>query len=139
MKVNANLADVSTTYEPIAAGDYEFKLAEITRDENGNWAFKSVVDEQGNAEFGKPVYDRFNFTKKDGGENKFALAQFKRYAIATLGEERANADDLDTDEMLNGRFRGSVDIEEYPSKKHTNADGSPKIMKNNKFSAILPL
>ena len=141
MKVNASLADVKTTYEPIPAGtDAEFKLAEISRDEEtGAWNFKSVLDEPGHEHYGKPVYDYMGFTTREGKDNKFARAQFKRYFEAIVGEERANAEDLDTDEILNGRFRGVVDIEEYDSKKHKNPDGTPKKAQSNKFSAILPL
>ena len=136
MKVDANLADVSTQYQPIPDGDYEFELAEIKRDEKGTWNFKSVCKEPGE-QFGKPVFDNFNYVKNDGGENKYAKAQMKRYFEA-INPDEANDPNADTDSLLNGRFRGVIEIQEYDSKKEM-VDGKPKKMKSNKFTNILPL
>ncbi len=135
MKVDANLADVSTQYEPIPAGDYPFELKEIKRDEKGTWTLKSVCQEAGE-QFGKPVYDTFNYTKKDGGENRYAKSQMKRYFEA-LDPDNANNPDADTDSLLNGRFTGVVIVDEYTVTKEGPDKGKKR--KTNKFDNILPL
>lgn len=135
MKVEANLADVNTQYEPIPGGDYPFELKEIKRDEKGTWNFKSVCIQQGE-QFGKPVYDNFNYVKNDGGENKYAKAQMKRYFEA-LDPDNANNPEADTDSLLNGQFTGVVEIQEYEIKKEGPNKG--KKGKSNKFTNILPL
>lgn len=135
MKVNANLADVSTKYVPIADGDYEMKVVEVSADDSGVITVKSVVDEPGE-EYGKPVWDRINFVKNDGTPNKWAMTQTKKYFEAIAGEERANSDDLDWDEIKNGRFRGVVETDTYTPKSGKNAG---KETQKSVLSDILPL
>lgn len=138
-RVNASLKDVSTKFEVAPAGDYEFKVVEIQKPTDDDYIIISAIDEQGSPEYGKKVYDRFSFKKKDGGENRYGKAQLKRYFEAIVGEERANADDLDTDELLNGRFRGQISVEEWESKTKKDAQGNPAKGKSNSFETILPL
>ena len=118
-KVNASLADVSTEFVQIASGDYEMKVTEV---DESKWEtdkilmIKSVVDQPGNEEYGKPIFDRIHGKKKDGTENEMGYRTIKRYFIAICGEDRANADYLDFDELKNGRFRGI--ISQYTYKKN---------------------
>lgn len=120
-KVNASLADVQTEFVAVAKGDYEMKVFEI--DESGNQGdnpvviIKSKVDEPSSDEFGKPVWDRIYLRTKKGEPNRYSLAQIKKYFQAICGDERANADDLEYEELLNGRFRGVIDNESYEDKK----------------------
>lgn len=149
MKVQGSLADVSTKYIPIPDGDYEMIVKEITYSKDGSEVkddpnfdlvtIKSVVDEVGHPEYGKPVYDRINFKKKDGGENRWAKTQCKKYFEAIQGEERANSDDIDYDELINGRFRGFIKIEEYDDKNKPDGKGGYLKGQSNRLVDILAL
>lgn len=123
-KVNANLAEISTSFEPVEPGVYEFLIKDIEIEEldaeggkkKGKrqvYIFKNKIDQPDSEENGREIWDRIHIHKKDGTINEFGLVQLKRYFEAVLGEGNADRDDLDTDEIKNGRFQAEVAIETY--------------------------
>lgn len=135
-KINVRLDDVSTQFIPAPPGEYQCKVERVEdKSSNGRPAFQimSVIDEPGNEEHGKPIFDYISLTTKNGDDNKLGRAQLKGYVEAILGEDRANQVplDLDTDELLGGRFLGDVIINSYEK------DG--KTLQGNKFRKIQSL
>lgn len=138
-KVRGTMADVSTTYEPIDPDTYEMKVAGVEekqlskKPERWMYTVKSQVDMPGTDHHGKPVYTRITIHKKDGDVNEIALAELKRFFEVTVGEDRANADDADTDELLQQRFLGEVII------RHWEDEATGREGDSNEFKAIAPL
>lgn len=136
-KVKGSLADVSTEYQLIEPDTYELRVDKIEVEEEKPSAEKksgqltyliiSKVDQPGHEHHNKPVRDYIFWYKKDGDENEYSKIQLKRYFEAILGEEEANRDDLDTDELLNGRFQAEVVIETYEDKKTKEEKQSNKL------------
>jgi hypothetical protein len=119
-KIKASLADVSTEFFPIDPGEYEMEVVKVeeTTSEDGRtvYAIVSKVSDPGDFH-GRQVWDRIHIHKKDGELNPVGLAQLKRYFEAVVGEERANSDDVDTDELIGGTFQAEVTIESYKDKQ----------------------
>lgn len=143
-KIKGSLADVSTDYQLIEPDTYEFKVDEIEVEETKPskdypegqllYIVISKVDQPGEEAHGRKVYDRIYWYKKakdgePGGENEYSKIQLKRYFEAILGEERANEDDLDTDELKGGRFMAEVTIESWEN-KNTGKSGQSNRLKN---------
>jgi hypothetical protein len=141
-KVKGSLADVSTVYELIEPEVYEFRVDKIETEERdptkeypeGQFAYiiTNRVDEPGSDHHNKPVKDYIYWFKKGGEVNEYSKINLKRYFEAVVGEERANEEDLDTDELVGGRFQAEVYIESF-----TRSDGTDG--KSNKLKNILPL
>jgi hypothetical protein len=141
-KIQGTLADVSTTYVMIEPDTYEMKVKEVDLQEKPPTSdlvsgqlthiIKSVVDQPGHEHHNKPVTDYINWYKKDGTVNEYSQAQVKRYFEATLGEERANGEDLDTDELIGQRFMAEVYIDSYVRK-----DGSGG--ETNRLKNVVPI
>lgn len=135
-KVQASLADVSTKFEPIEPGDYDFVIESVEdKTQNGREAYQvvSTVDEPGTDEHGKKVFDFISLTKRDGTPNNAGMAQLKRYFEAVFGEDTV-ADpsfDYDTDELVKQRFHAEVVIESWEK------DG--KSGKSNRFKMVMPV
>lgn len=141
-KIKGSLADVSTEYQLIEPDTYEMKVDKVEVEEtppsserpSGQLAYvvHSRVDDPGSESNNKPVRDYIFWYKKDGQENEYSKIQLKRYFEAVLGEEEANRDDLDTDELIGGRFQAEVYIDSY-----TRSDGTEG--QSNKLKNISPL
>jgi hypothetical protein len=130
-KVKASMADVSTEAPPLPEpGLKTFKVEECKEQllEKGRVAydFKNVIQE--GEDRGKSVFHQVHLHTKTGDENEYGVATMKRYFEA-IAPDSANSDDADTDELINGIFVAEVSHDTYLSKKHKNADGSPKEMK----------
>lgn len=132
-KVPASLANISTEYRLAEPATYAFELTactEKTDNESGRVHYEIDQKIVGLVENGTEVpseYDGHNIktfihihktAEKGGGINEVGLAELKRYGLATVGEDRVNDDEFDTDEMINGRFWADVTIEEYKSRKN---------------------
>lgn len=116
-KVKASMADVSTEFTQVGPGVYIFEVQEVKEVEADKklgrlrYDVKSEVIEVEDGEpenLGRTFQDRIHFHKKDGEPNEFGIAQLKRYFEVTVGEERANADDADTDELIGHQFRAQI-------------------------------
>lgn len=137
-KIKGSLADVSTEYVLIEPNTYEMKIDKIETQEgdpttdypDGQFTYivTSKVDEPGTDHHNKPVRDYINWYKKGGEVNEYSKVQLKRYFEAILGEEAANREDLDTDEIVGGRFMADVYIDKYTRKDNT--EGQSNKLKN---------
>ena len=142
-KIKGTLADVSTEYVMIEPAVYEMRIEKVEVEEqpassSGKehdqlfYEIVSRVDEPGTDHYNKPVRDRIYWYKRDGTVNEYSKVALKRYFEAVLGEEEANRDDLDTDELINGRFLGQVTIRSY-----TRNDGGEG--KSNEIKNVSPI
>lgn len=128
-RIKGTLADVNVKDVPPAPATYIFKIedCELVEDQQTGAQrvdIRQTIQDAGD-ENGKAVFTTLFLQKKDGADNKFGKRDLKRYAVAIVGEERANASDFDTDELLNQMFVAEVFHETYASKKRKNPDGSP--------------
>lgn len=141
-KVKGSLADVQTEYVLIEPEVYEMKVDKIEAEEGektpdypeGQFTYIVIsrVDQPGDEHHNKPIRDYINWFKKGGDVNEYSKINLKRYFEAIVGEERANEEDLDTDELIGGRFQAEVYIDSY-----TRKDGSEG--KSNKLRNITSL
>lgn len=133
------MANVSTDFSPVPANVYELKIdgvQEETEDGRTHYTVVLLVQDVGDL-YGKKIKDRIYIHKKNGEINEYGLAQLKRYFEATVGEDRANADDADTDELLNNHIRAQVGIEDY---EVDNAlTGQKEKRQRNRIEAIAPM
>jgi len=149
-KIRASLADVSTEYVLPDPGPYVFRVKEITENvskekapksgmdvERVTYVVKSVIvrDLDGNEDHvNKPVFDYINIHTKEGELNDISLANLKRYFEAII-PERADAEDADTDELVNGEFQAQLYHDSYEDKNTKEERHSAKI----KSSSIQPV
>lgn len=137
--VNADFTKISTDFEPLPVGDYNFVIDEIesgkTQDgKKDQLIFKHKV--VGGELDGRVFQDFVVLQKNDGNVNNISLGRIKAYAEAILGKESANAPTgIDTDTLLKGSFHGIIKEETYEKKE---ADGSSTTKKSTKLSKILP-
>lgn len=128
-KVRGSLADVSTEFQPVEPDTYVLELKEckevVHDDDRVHYEVLSEIKGlyDGGAETpsdfdGRKIRDFIHIHTKDGELNEYGLINLKRYAEATVGEERANDEDFDTDEMLNSQFVAEVYIDEYQGRKN---------------------
>lgn len=118
-KVRASLKDVSTQYQPIEPATYEVEVVECTEtvkeDDRVYYTIKAEI--KGVFEDGvstasdydkRKITDFIHIHTRDGEINEVGLIQLKRWAEATVGEDRANDDDFDTDEMIGQRCMADI-------------------------------
>ncbi len=137
-KIQGTLADVSTQYVLIDPDTYEMKVEKIDIDEKpasaempaGQYTYiiTSRVDMPGTDHHNKPVREYISWFKKDGNVNEYSKVNLKRYFEAILGEDEANRDDLDTDELIGGRFLAEIRIETYT--RNDGVEGQSNKLKN---------
>lgn len=143
-KIRGTLADVSTEFQLVEPDTYEFKVDSIDVEEQDPskdlpegqiiYIIKNKIDEPGNEYHGRTIYDRIYWYKraKDGQPsevNEYSKIQLKRYFEAVLGAEEANRDDLDTDELIGGRFMADVTIDNWENKQ-TGRSGQSNALRN---------
>ena len=113
-RINATLADVSMTIQAMPEEEYEIKIDKITSGKSKNnsdmLTIESVVTD-GDYK-GRRLYDYITFTQKNGEPNEAGLRRLKRLIAGTLGEDRANDPDFDTDELLNVMLKAYIIQEE---------------------------
>lgn len=137
--VNADFTKISTDFEPLAEGNYNFLLEEIeagkTQDgTKDQLIFKSKVI--GGEQDGKVYQDYLTLQTNKGGVNNVSLSRIKAYAEAILGKETANnPSGIDTDLLKSGSFHGIIKPESY---EKTKADGSKETKETTKLVKILP-
>lgn len=133
-KLPGSLADTSTTIVPMDAGTYELEIDEV---EVGKSKSKldmvTVVYKVAEGDFkGRQIRDYFVLETKQHEANEAGLRGFKRLVVAALGEERANAEDFDTDELQGMRVTAVIKQDSYEDE-----DTKEEII-NNKIKKILP-
>jgi hypothetical protein len=116
----ASLANISTDYTPCDPGVARFEITGVEAQETeGRVTYivsQKIVEyvEDGNPDHvGRSVTNRISAHKKDGTLNEIGLSQIKRYFEVTVGDDRANADDADTDELIGQQFIGQLEIRSY--------------------------
>lgn len=131
-KVRATLADVKTHFEPAPPERYRLRIKKvdekITRADPPNQdkerqAFNvEVYINDGGEHQNKPIYHNISMNKKDGDVNTAGQADLKRLFMAVRGIEEddeffKDADNLDTDLLINQEFECDVYIESYDNTK----------------------
>lgn len=135
-KLPASLAEVSTKSEPYPEGAYEAKITDV---EVGKSKSKldmvTVTFEVKHPETGKKreVKEYCVFETKEHGENEGGMRRFKRIVVAAVGENRANAEDFDTDEIEGEMVTVILKHEEYEDKD----SGDEEV--TNRIKKVLPL
>lgn len=115
-KLGANLADISTAYEVMPEGMYPALLKKVTEDISKSSKIPMLVVEFSITEGdfkGRPMTQYYMLKDKDGQPSKPGLSNFKRLIENTLGEDRANDPDFDTDELLDQEVELFVKQESY--------------------------
>lgn len=138
-RIKASLADVSTEFTPVEPGAYEAEItdvAETTNEGRTHYDVTLTVKDPGDF-FGRKIRDRIYIHKKDGDLNEYGLVQLKRYFEATVGEDRANADDADTDELLHQHAMIQVGIDGY--EVENKLTGKTEKRQVNRVEAIAPV
>ena len=138
-RIQGSLAHVSTEFEVYEPDTYTMQIKKVEvktkDDENGGKDTRVqyiITLEFADGEYkGRKLMDFIEYHKKDGEINPIGQIQLKRYFEAVVGEERANEDDLDTDELLDGDVLVELKISSYTK------DGKEK--KNNKITSVSPL
>jgi hypothetical protein len=144
-RVKASMADVSTDYNPCEPGVAVFQIEEVKENtgDDGRTMYEvrqKIINYQDGGkdeDVGRTVTSRVHIHKKDGTLNDIGLAQLKRYFEVTVGEDRANAEDADTDELLNQQFLGQLVIRSYKSKDALT--GEEQDRQTNEIQRLAPL
>lgn len=138
-KINASMADVSTSFEPFDPGVYVFKIREVKdKTEAGRTTYQvglevsAAVDGNENA-VGRKMTHFISMHKTNGEINQYGLADLKRLFEACAPDE-ANSDDADTDSLIDGEFMAQVTIDVYQKR---DAEGEPigEPKRNNKLDS----
>lgn len=118
-KIKHSLKDVSTEFQPLPAGVYDFDIIKVEEVEKNNqlaaYRVASKVTTPGES-FGKTYSDYINLTTKDGGVNEIGLGNIKRYFEVAFGKKEVEAwtdDDYDTDLLQGKSWKGQIAIESY--------------------------
>ena len=116
--INASLKDIQTTIEPFDPGVYVLKIREVKEiNKAGRITYQvgltvtGVVDGSEEA-VGKKFAQFISIHKTDGELNPYGLSDLKRLFEAIAPEE-ADADEPDTDVLIDGEFMAQVIIDEY--------------------------
>lgn len=103
-KIGAGLADISTKIDPLPENTYRAEIADVTHGKSKKSSVPMITVEykltKDNEEGGgRTLYDYFTLEQTNGDVNEAGLRSLKRLIIAACGEDRANAEDFDTDEL----------------------------------------
>lgn len=141
MKIEADFSKISSNTERLGEGTYRFTIVSAQEQDAsevgaGKQPAFIVTSEVASGEReGAVTADYIYLKTKDGKPNKIGLGRVKAYAEATLGAERANAQDFDTDELIGNQFDGQMTAETYVDKSVT-----PPVQKTSvKLGKILPV
>ena len=116
-KLPGSLADVSTTFVPMPEGSYSAIIESVDLGKSSKSKVPMITVEYkiiDNEEFkNRKLYDYFTLETKSGEPNEAGMRSLKKLIIAALGEDRANADDFDTDELEGQQVTLVVKQEQY--------------------------
>ena len=136
-KLSADFSAISTARELLQDDVYVFVVREVKEDLTSTGKQRITIiaevedpDHPNETSRKAKMFDGLVMTKNDGSLNEISLRQLKRYMEAILGEDAANTDELDTDDLVGGKFLGEVKLTSYEK----NGEQIPK----NEFRKILP-
>lgn len=130
-KLPTSLADVSTKSVPLDEGTYMCEIDEVEVTESKSKLPMVVVTykiTEGDSA-GRKVTDYMVLETKKHEPNEPGLRSLKRLIVAALGEDRANAEDFDTDELQGQAVTCVIKQESYEE------DGEDMI--SNKIKKVL--
>ena len=134
-KIGATLADISTIIKPIDPGSYPAEITDVEHKESKTSKVPMVSITYtlgGDSEFkGRKLTDYFTLQTTKGEPNEAGLRGLKRVIVAACGEDRANDEDFDTDEL-----QGQV--VEVVVKQETYEDESGDEQISSKVKKVLP-
>lgn len=146
-RINASMKDVSTDFNPIEPGIQRCEIVEVKEVTNDGPPLRTeyhvkckvleIIENGKEEDVGRTFTDRIYIHKKDGELNELGIAQLKRYFEVTVGDERANAEDADTDELIGGQFRVQTKFESYEVKD--NLTGQTEKRKKTAIGRLAPL
>lgn len=144
-RVKASMADVSTDYNPCEPGVARFEIEsveeETANDGRVSYKMKSKIVEYTDGgkeeDVGRSITNTIYIHKKDGTANEMGIAELKRYFEVTVGEERANSEDADTDELIGQQFLGQIVIRSY--KTTNNLTGEEEERQTNEIARVAPI
>lgn len=114
-KLPQSLADVSTVVKPIDEGTYAAEISEVEVTESKSKLPMVVVTYailEGDFK-GRKLTDYMVLETKKHEPNEPGLRQLKRLIVAALGEDSANSDDFDTDELQGQQVTLVIKQESY--------------------------
>lgn len=148
-KIPGNFAEVQTFqgFDPLPEGVYRARVEKVVEKPSSTnkpmveiemVVTDSPADQQ---HIGKKIFDRIVLQKNDGSPSDIGFGQLKAYAVATVGEERANsAEGLDTDEWINGEVLVELAQRSYKRKvKNAAGQDEEKDAIGNEVKRILPV
>lgn len=116
-KLPGSLADVSTTFVPMPEGSYSALIESVDMGKSSKSKVPMITVEYkviDSEEFkNRKLFDYFTLETKAGEPNEAGLRSLKKLIIAACGEDRANADDFDTDELEGQQVMLVVKQESY--------------------------
>ena len=132
-KLPQSLADVSTKVTPMPEGTYAAVIEEVEVTESKSKLPMVVVTYKiTEGEFAnRKLTDYMVLETKKHEPNEAGLRQLKRLIVATLGEERADAEDFDTDELQGNACTLIVKQDSY------NEEGEEEETITNKVKKVL--
>lgn len=134
-KLPGSLADVSTTITPLPEGSYQLEIDEVEVGKSKSQLDMITVTYKllDNADFpNRTLRDYFVLETKKHEPNESGLRGFKRLVVASLGEERADSEDFDTDELKGAVITAIVKQEQY-----TDEDTGEEMV-SNRIKKIIP-
>lgn len=132
-KLSQGLSEVSIVIVPLPEAAYQLEIAEvIVGQSKSKLDMVTIAYKVSEGDFkGRQLYDYFVLETKDHNPNEPGLRGLKRLIVAALNEDRANADDFDTDELQGALVTGFI-------KQETYEDDAGETQISNKVKKILP-
>jgi hypothetical protein len=132
-KLPSSLADVSTKVVPMEEGTYSAVIDEVELTKSKSKldmvvVTYKIVDHEIYAK--REIKDYFVLETKEHEPNESGLRNLKRLIVATVGEDRANDEEFDTDELEGQQVTLVVKQESYE------ADGEEGV--SNRVKKVLP-
>jgi hypothetical protein len=140
-RIKASLADVSTEFQPLEPGLFEFEITKFEDvEKNGEFVAYRVSNKVTTAgdNQGKVVTEYIHL-KKPGEEiapDAIGLQTVKRYFEVAFGKDEVATwtdDDYDTDKLIGKMFQAQVVIDSYTK------EGETEPRRTNKFKRMEPL
>lgn len=117
-KIEGGLQDISTERRVAPEGIYAGQIKSITLAPNKNGKPMFTIETQiTEGEYSGMILSKYlTLQTKEGKKNEGALRELKILVTDVLGEERANNEDFDTDELLDQVVGLYVAVESYEDK-----------------------
>lgn len=132
--LNAKLADISTKVDPIVPGAHRAQIVEVVQGKSKKSKVPMVtvtykITDENDPNNKRELNDYFTLEQINGEPNEAGLRGLKRVIVAALGEERANAEDFDTDELKGADVEIVTKQETYKDEDTGEDDISSKVKK----------